>query len=593
MGTPKKRGDALAVTLCFHGSARQKPKTCNLHSEARSPKSVHLAVLLAAGLGALACGQQAGAADAAPGATASAPAQACDPYKNYECLDKYLGEGFGERFVNYQKLEWGQPAGPADPKAPSPRREDWPATPMTTPPMPFTEWPYGGTESLGVTRTGSIDSPLMVAVSNTALGQWMNDNGFQVYGWIDVGTNVSSSTTKPGGNWPAAYLYNPDEITLDQAVIYWDRFPDTVQKDHIDWGMRISAIYGTNYRYTTSYGLASYQLLHDNKANGYDFPMLWGELFFPQFGEGLMVRLGRFISLPDIEAQLAPNNYMYTHSMTYTYDNYTNTGLQTTYAVNKQFFVQAGLTVGTEASIPHLKATISNPHPNLLYPDATFKQDPGSMPSFTLCGRYTTMSGYDDVNVCADAINKGTWGYNNLQWFGATYYHKFNEQWHVAWEGYHIYIKGVPNLNNAYVQNLNALYGTDGGTPFSSAQGILFNNPNEAYCTNSNALTCRAGSYATVAYFNYSPNPMDNFSIRPEWFWDAEGQRTGTKTRYTNLGLGWQHWFSPQVEVRPEIAYYHSWNAPAFNGNFNALPTPIAPNKNNETILSGDIIWHF
>ncbi len=64
--------------------------------------------------------------------------------------------------------------------------------------------------------------------------------------------------------------------------------------------MRPSAIYGVDYRYTTAFGLASYQLLKDNKVNGYDFPMLYGELFIPQVASGLVLRLGRFVSVPDI-----------------------------------------------------------------------------------------------------------------------------------------------------------------------------------------------------------------------------------------------------------------------------------------------------
>jgi hypothetical protein len=35
------------------------------------------------------------------------------------------------------------------------------------------------------------------------------------------------------------------------------------------------------------------------------------------------IRIGRFISLPDIEAQLAPDNYMFSHSVLYGYDPYT------------------------------------------------------------------------------------------------------------------------------------------------------------------------------------------------------------------------------------------------------------------------------
>src|SRR5580704_9828846 len=132
------------------------------------------------------------------------------PYDNYACLDAYLGDDVIGRLYNYYKLEWGQPGPPADPSAPPSRIDGWPRTPQTTPPMPFTEWPYGGTTSIGVTRTGSVDSPLMVAIANTGLGRWMNEWGFQVYGWVDPGFNFSSNQLrKPGGNAPVAYAYIP------------------------------------------------------------------------------------------------------------------------------------------------------------------------------------------------------------------------------------------------------------------------------------------------------------------------------------------------------------------------------------------------
>jgi hypothetical protein len=42
--------------------------------------------------------------------------------------------------------------------------------------------------------------------------------------------------------------------------------------------------------------------------------------------------------------------------------------------------------------------------------------------------------------------------------------------------------------------------------------------------------------------------------------------------------------------MRPEIAYYRSLNAPAFNGDANA---GIAPNRNWAVIAAADIIIHF
>jgi hypothetical protein len=379
-----------------------------------------------------------------------------------------------------------------------------------------------------------------------------------------------------------------------------------VQNDHVDWGFRLSAIYGENYRYTTAYGIASYQLLSHNNVNGVDYPMEYVELFVPHVGDGLLFRMGRYISLPDIEAQLAPNNYMYTHSITYTLDNYTNTGLQSTLAITKQFFVQLGINVGTEAAPWHAGNTIQNPTQfvtiadpfaagsptetilNPLYSGSEFKKDPGSMPSGTLCFRYQTQDGKNNINGCANGINKGNWGYNNLQWYGLTAYHKFNDKWHVAFEAYTEHENNVPNLNNPIVQAINTAYGADGGTPFSSLQGIFFNNPDEAKCSSATVLTCTAASYGTVAYFNYSPNALNNFSIRPEFYWDRQGQRTGNQTRYADFGIGWQHWLSPQIELRPEVTYYRSYNGAAFNGN-----AQQAPNKASETVLSGDAIIHF
>src|SRR5258708_8175945 len=107
------------------------------------------------------------------------------------------------RLATYYRLEWGHDTAPADPKAPDGRRADWATTPESTPPMPFTEWPYGGSTNLGVTRPGSIDSPLMNALGNTPAGQWMSDAHIQVYSLSGGGGNLSSQTAGCG-NAPAA-----------------------------------------------------------------------------------------------------------------------------------------------------------------------------------------------------------------------------------------------------------------------------------------------------------------------------------------------------------------------------------------------------
>lgn len=509
----------------------------------------------------------------------------CDPYINYACLDSYLGEQVIKRFFRYYQLEMGHAAAPSDPQAPSAHRRGWPATPQSTPPMPFTEWPYGATTSLGVSLPNSVDSPLMAGIANTATGKWLQKSHIQVYGWVNGGGNISSNTVKPGGNAPMAYLYTPNTAQLDQVVLYMERVPDTVQTNHSDWGFRLSGIYGENYRYTTAYGIASYQLLNHNSVYGYDFPMVYGEVYIPNVAQGLLVRVGRYISIPDIEAQLAPNNYMYSHSMTYTFDNYTNEGVVASLAVAKNVIFQLGLVGGTDTAIWNIGKKVNNPAPNPLYPNATFPKDPGARLSAVACARFTWNDGKDTFYPCMDGINNGVWGYNNLQWYGFTYYHKFNDRWHIAYEIYTLHQKNVANINNPIAAAAIAA----GGTPFSP-QYIPFNAPNAAQCNSTSTLACTASVFATVAYINYQLSPLDNISFRPEFYDDKQGQRTGVKTRYLNFGLGWQHWLSPQIELRPEVDYDYALDRNAFNGNANA---GISPNKRYTVLGAMDIIAHF
>jgi len=553
------------------------------------------------------------AQNASAEAQVTAKSVPCDPYAKYDCLDSYLGDGFWNRLTNYYKLEMGHDVPPADPNAPPSRSEDFPPAAMTTPPMPFTEWPNGGNPGIGVTTPNMIDSPFMNAIANTTVGQWMIDNHIQAYGWANAGFNFSTNNTH-GGNAPAAYDYTPNSPVLNQIAEYIERLPDTVQKEHNDWGFRLNMIYGQDYRFTTSYGMFSGQLMNKNFQNGFDPVMMYFDWFTPFVAQGLNIRIGRYVAIPDTEAQLAPNNYMYSHSITYAYDNYTNEGILATLAVDKNWQVQAGVTAGTDTTLNHLWSKTStgctplNPCAGGTAVNGTaslsggyipgtgtqsMKQDPGAMPAFTGAIRWNSDDGKTSVQVVENGINSGQWGYNNLQWHGLTLYHTFDEHWHITAEVYNEFQKNVPNS-----AIFGPTYGAGGSNiPFSN---FAYNQPNLAHCGNA-ALTCRAESTGWVTYLNYSPDPMNNFSFRPEIYWDPQGQRTGagnvpavapgaygngtaigSGAIYRDLAFGWQHWFSPQIEVRPEVAWY-SASAPVFNNG----------QTRYQTVWSGDIIWHW
>ena len=78
-------------------------------------------------------------------------------------------------------------------------------------------------------------------------------------------------------------------------------------------------------------------------------------------------------------------------------------------------------------------------------------------------------------------------------------------------------------------------------------------------------------------------DPLNNFSVRPELYYDPQEQRTGTARTYYAFSIGWQHWLSPQIALRPEIGYYRSNGANAFS----------IGTKNYTVIAASDIIGHF
>ena len=433
------------------------------------------------------------------------------------------------------------------------RPEPFPPAPVTQPPYPFTDWPFGGASTIGGAAPNQAISPFMTAIAPTETGRFLVDNGVQVYGWLNGGFNLSNNTGK-FGNQPAAYMFQPNTAQLHQAVLYVERVPDTVQQDHIDWGFRVANLYGTDYRYTASYGILSQQLLTRNRQYGFDIPMAYGELYVPGVAEGLVLRLGRFISLPDIEAQLAPNNYMYSHSMTYSFDNYTNTGLVGSLQLSRNWMVQLGLTGGTDSAV-------WNGH-----------RDPGVQPSLTACLRWNADNSSTGAYLCANGINNGRWGYNNLQQFVFTWYRRFNARWHIANETLYMYQRGVANLL--------ATGGDSASTPFAS---IRRNPPNQAVCANAGIANCRAEMVSTVAYLNYRVSDTNNLSLRGEYYDDMQGQRTGTQTRYVNAAVGLQHWLSPSVMVRPEIAVYNAIDRRAFD----------AQHRRTAVIAGADLVIRF
>ena len=466
---------------------------------------------------------------------------ATPPVKNVAPMPNFF-----KRLAQAYHDDWHPPASAAN--GPAPKYRGYPP-PVSNPPFPFAVWPIGGTPWIGYPN--ATQYPLTTALQNGPHGDWWKKANVQLYGWFDVGMNVSTSHDGPYANAPAAYSQIANSFVLDQATLYIERVPDTIQTDHFDWGFRLANLYGFDYRFTTAEGYFSQQLLNSPQKNGtvgnkygYDPVMAYVDLYFPHVAQGMDVRVGRYISLPDIEAQLAPNNYTYSHSLTYTYDCYTQTGVNATIKLSDHWTTQFGISGGCEAALwaPNAKATGN------------------------VCVIYTWSNGGDTINTCANSLNDSKYGYNNLSAYYVTWYHKFGQsKWHMAWESWYQYMKDTPNVTNP------------------EAAPLLLTNSNGAVCNNSTEITCFAPEYASVYYLSKQISKKDSLIGRTEYFDDLKGQRTGYKTRYSEYMLSWNHWVGSTLVFRPELRYDHAYDAPAYDSG----------RKQSQLMFAADLIWFY
>ena len=435
-------------------------------------------------------------------------------------------KGFFGKLARYYREDWTGTA----PAEPAPPRRGL-ASPLESPPFPNVDWSYGGSPTIGEADTNSY--PLMEAID-------ADKSRTKVYGWVDVTANGSTSAHS---NSPVANDAYSNRLELNQAVVYVERLPDSVQRDHVDVGYHLTAFYGTDYRYTTDKGYLSFQLIRpDGLAGhqyGFDPVMEYLDVYVPKVAKGMNVRVGRFISIPGIEAQLSPNNYIFSHSLLYSIDPFTDTGVLATIQLNDQWLVQAGITGGHDVAL--------------------WTSD--ARPSGTACLSYTTKSVNDNYYLCANGINSGTYAFNNLQQYDGTWYHKFSKTWHTATEAYVMYERNVPGVSGGIVPEV----GTNGATCLAGQQ------------------RCFAPEWAIQNYVNKELSVHDFVSFRSDYLNDKKGQRTGVATKYTENTLMLSHWVGSTIQIRPEVRFDHAWDRKAYDRG----------TKQSQFTAAADLIFHF
>jgi hypothetical protein len=378
--------------------------------------------------------------------------------------------------------------------------------PWDSPPFPFAD--HLG-PNIGYKDTSVY--PLMEAIYNGPHGDWWKNSRIKIYGWVDPSVTFGTSRQS---NVPMSYNIVPNSLQLSQAILIFERVTDSVQKDHVDWGFKFTNLYGMDYRYTTAKGWLSDQLLKHNNLYGYDPLQIYTDLYLPHVAEGMIVRFGRYISPIDIEAQLSPENYLYSHSLMYTYDPYTFTGIQFIARLNKAFTMQFGAHAGNDMA-PWTKS---------------------SQPNGEILLKWVSESGNDSLFGGVDSIGKGYYsnGHDDLQIAAITWSHKFTDKLHTLTEAY-------------FDWERNALQG-----------GTVTNGPGYSYDPFTGPGKYLPGLSDAFGVVNYTPYKLNDKSyvvVRNDVLVDPRGYRIGVPGAVAEVTLGYVYHLTPWAVTRPEIRF--------------------------------------
>lgn len=376
-------------------------------------------------------------------------------------------------------------------------------SPLPSPPFPSSD--YTGAPIIGA-PADAPDYPLQ-----KALGLANDKSRIKIYGWVNPSYNFSTSKNS---NVPMSYAVVPNHIELDQAVLRIERQPNTVQTDHVDWGFRLSNMYGMDYRYTTGKGYFSDQLLKHNNLYGFDPVEAYGLLYIPHVAQGLVIKVGRFISPPDIEAQLAPDNYLFSHSLMFTVDPYTFTGAQATFKLSTTVQLELGVHAGNDMA-PWSNSAQLNGQALI---------------------RWTAKNNNNSLWGGLNSIGSGKFKneHDDLQQAVVTWGHRFSDKVHMMTEFYYQWQKDA------------------------AVAGTAIDGPAHPYFTNVGLGAIIPGissSVGAVNYFQILTSSKNYISIRNDLLNDPQGQRTGFATLYTSHTIGFVQYLTKLIFIRPEIRY--------------------------------------
>jgi hypothetical protein len=350
--------------------------------------------------------------------------------------------------------------------------------------------------------TGPADTSIMGLMDKAGWNKTMGDYGLTIGGWVEGSWtyNARNVQVNPG----RVFDFETQDLTLNQLVIYVEKPIDFSKKEGTIGG-RMEWMWGADARLIHSNGLFDHYGVNDGPENQFDLTQAYIDVYL---GNGLNIRVGKFVTLMGAETINPNSNAFYSHSYLFGFAiPFTHTGGYLTWVANDAWTFDLGVSRGWEQSL-------------------------------------------EDNNGCAiDVFGRATWTINPKT-------------------GTKLLVTGIGGPERAgntsdYRYVLDAVFMTNIGDNL-----MLSVNGDLGYEQSAGTDGDDAWWYGVAVYAGYKVSDMITINARGEWFEDPDGARglgtTGSVYEVT-LGLDIHPLASNKnfasLRIRPEIRYDYSEDA--------------------------------
>jgi len=185
----------------------------------------------------------------------------------------------------------------------------------------------------------------MQLLEQAGIADTLDRNKINVGGHAEAGWTYNFNTPNTDVNNGRVFDFEHNKPILDQLSIFVEKKVDA-SKSNFDIGGKVEAIYGADSGLIHANGLSDYYDGPRDPKNQLDLTQLYIDIGIP-VGNGLLVRVGKFVTLMGQEVIDPEGNSLYSHSFMFGFAiPFTQTGVLASYNLSDDWSITAGFTRG-------------------------------------------------------------------------------------------------------------------------------------------------------------------------------------------------------------------------------------------------------